>query len=185
MFQSKLIKFCAPTLAGIKCGSLFKFKTQYTLYADKLINKYNAVYNKNGIFFFNLFQRNNYVLIYVYRPKFLINHLYSIESQNFLRLYGYKLNNLDDMLNHLKYRFELLGRTPHEIGLFLGYPLCDVKGFIYNKGKNYKFSGPWKVYDNEYETILYFDKCKQCTNLYCSLFESGVPLNKLISLSMN
>ena len=51
MFQSKLIKFCAPTLAGIKCGSLFKFKTQYTLYADKLINKYNAVYNKNGIFF--------------------------------------------------------------------------------------------------------------------------------------
>ena len=45
MFQSKLIKFCAPTLAGIKCGSLFKFKTQYTLYADELINKYNAVYN--------------------------------------------------------------------------------------------------------------------------------------------
>lgn len=185
MFQSKLIKFCAPTLAGIKCGSLFKFKTIYPLYADELIHKYNSIYNKNGIFFFNLFQRNNYVLIYVYRPKCLINHLYSIESQNFLRLYGYKLNNLDNMLNHLKYRFELLGRTPHEIGLFLGYPLCDVKGFIYNKGKNYKFSGPWKVYDNEYETILYFDKCKQCTKLYCDLFESGVPLNKLISLSMN
>ena len=43
MFQSKLIKFCAPTLAGIKCGSLFKFKTQYTLYADELINKYNGL----------------------------------------------------------------------------------------------------------------------------------------------
>ena len=62
MFQSKLIKFCAPTLAGIKCGSLFKFKTQYTLYTDELINRYNTIYNKDGIFFFNLFQRNNYVL---------------------------------------------------------------------------------------------------------------------------
>ena len=113
MFQSKLIKFCAPTLAGIKCGSLFKFKTQYTLYTDELINRYNTIYNKDGIFFFKLFQRNNYALIYVYRPKYLINHLCSIETQNFLKLYGYKLNNLDDMLNHLKYRFELLGRTPH------------------------------------------------------------------------
>ena len=91
MFQSKLIKFCAPTLAGIKCGSLFKFKTQYTLYADELINRYNTIYNKDGIFFFNLFQRNNYSLIYVYRPKYLINHLCSIETQNFLKLYGYKL----------------------------------------------------------------------------------------------
>ena len=53
MFQSKLIKFCAPTLAGIKCGSLFKFKTQYTLYTDELINRYNTIYNKDGIFFFN------------------------------------------------------------------------------------------------------------------------------------
>ena len=185
MFQSKLIKFCAPTLAGIKCGSLFKFKTQYTLYADELINRYNTIYNKDGIFFFNLFQRNNYSLIYVYRPKYLINHLCSIETQNFLKLYDYKLNNLDDMLHHLKYRFQLLGRTPHEIGLFLGYPLCDVKGFIYNNGKNYKFSGPWKVYDNESETILYFDKCKQCTNLYCNLFKSGVSLDKLISINLN
>ena len=86
---------------------------------------------------------------------------------------------------HLKYRFQLLGRTPHEIGLFLGYPLCDVKGFIYNNGKNYKFSGPWKVYDNESETILYFDKCKQCTNLYCNLFKSGFSLDKLISINLN
>lgn len=46
-------------------------------------------------------------------------------------------------------------------------------------------AGPWKVYDNESETILYFDKCKQCTNLYCNLFKSGVSLDKLISINLN
>ncbi|MFQ7119107.1 MAG: DUF3793 family protein, partial [Intestinibacter sp.] len=138
-----------------------KFKTQYTLYADELINRYNTIYNQRW-HLLSIFFKGIITLKSMYIDLNILNHLCSIETQNFLKLYDYKLNNLDDMLNHLKYRFQLLGRTPHEIGLFLGYPLCDVKGFIYNNGKNYKFSGPWKVYDNESETILYFDKCKQC-----------------------
>lgn len=183
MFQSKLVKFCAPTLAKIKCASLFKFKAMDTISTDKLIYIYNKTYNKYGLFFFNIFQKNNYNLIYIYRPNYLVKNLSSTEIKNFLKLYDYELNNLDDTLNHLKYRFELLGRTPHEIGLFLGYPLCDVKGFIYNKGKNYKFCGLWKVYANEIETISYFDKCKKCTSLYCKLFQSGISLEKLITFN--
>jgi len=43
---------------------------------------------------------------------------------------------------YAKYKQEF----PHEIGLFLGYPLCDVTGFIRNKGKHYLSNGFWKVY---------------------------------------
>ncbi|MCD8022800.1 MAG: DUF3793 family protein [Lachnospiraceae bacterium] len=35
---------------------------------------------------------------------------------------------------------------PHEMGIFLGYPLEDVRGFIENRGQNFKMSGYWKVY---------------------------------------
>ncbi len=35
---------------------------------------------------------------------------------------------------------------PHEIGVFLGYPLADVIGFIQNRGKNFTACGYWKVY---------------------------------------
>lgn len=38
---------------------------------------------------------------------------------------------------------------PHEIGLFLGYPLEDVQGFIENRAEGYKCVGCWKVYGDE------------------------------------
>ncbi|MDY4575937.1 MAG: DUF3793 family protein [Intestinibacter sp.] len=180
MFQAKLIKFCSPTLAGFKTGNLFKFKNKYNICVDNILKEYNKNYSKKGVFFFKVFEKNDYALIYVYRPNYLLRDLSSPKSSEFLKLYGYKLDNLDNILAQLRYRFEILESTPHEIGLFLSYPFCDVKGFIDNQGKNYKYCGCWKVYDNEKSTLLYFDKCKQCTNLYCRLFKFGIPLDKLI-----
>jgi hypothetical protein len=37
---------------------------------------------------------------------------------------------------------------PHEVGIFLGYPLADVDAFIQNKGRNYLLNGYWKVYSD-------------------------------------
>jgi hypothetical protein len=61
-------------------------------------------------------------------------------------------------LNCLKKKFETYRQFPHEIGLFLGYPVDDVLGFVKNKGQNYKFCGYWKVYGN-------VEKAKN--NFYC------------------
>ena len=87
---------------------------------------------------------------------------------------------MDSDLNYLKYRFESLQKTPHEIGVFLGYPIWDVKGFIDYKGKDFKYCGTWKVYNNTDYAKIYFKKCKYYTNLYCKLFSLGVPLEYLI-----
>ena len=35
---------------------------------------------------------------------------------------------------------------PHEIGVFLGYPLEDVVGFIRHRGKCFTCCGCWKSY---------------------------------------
>lgn len=50
---------------------------------------------------------------------------------------------------------------PHEVGLFLGYPLDDVTGFIEQKGKNYKCCGIWKVYGNEKQTQMLFPETEE------------------------
>ena len=34
------------------------------------------------------------------------------------------------------------------LGIFLGYPLADVKGFIEHNGKDFLYQGYWKVYEN-------------------------------------
>ncbi len=62
---------------------------------------------------------------------------------------------------------------PHEIGIFLDYPLGDVIGFIKNSGQNYKCAGCWKVYCNECETLKLFHKYRKCRDIYRSLWQNG------------
>ena len=58
---------------------------------------------------------------------------------------------------------------PHEMGVFLGYPLGDVKGFIEHHGKEYLCSGYWKVYQDE-------QKAKSTFQLYQSVRDAVLQL---------
>ena len=53
------------------------------------------------------------------------------------------------------------GDFPHEVGLFLGYPVEDVIGFIENKGKNCLCCGCWKCYSNACAAQKAFDKFRK------------------------
>ena len=68
---------------------------------------------------------------------------------------------------------------PHEIGLFLDYPLPDVVGFIEQGGKNCKYCGIWKVYSNECETKALFDRFRKCKEVYQKVFARGRTLADL------
>ena len=68
---------------------------------------------------------------------------------------------------------------PHEIGVFLGYPLEDVLGFIENGGRNCLYCGCWKVYANECAALEAFVRSEKCKSVYQRLFASGCPLSKL------
>ena len=50
----------------------------------------------------------------------------------FLESYGYRSLVVDEALNHLQQRILENDGFPHEIGIFLDYPLADVIGFIEN-----------------------------------------------------
>ena len=68
---------------------------------------------------------------------------------------------------------------PHEIGVFLGYPLADVKGFIENRGANYLCSGLWKVYCDEQEAQRTFQRYRKCTDIYEKLWLAGHSIGRL------
>lgn len=68
---------------------------------------------------------------------------------------------------------------PHEIGVFLGYPLKDVVGFIQNKGKNCKCCGCWKVYSDECEARKKFARYEKCKTIYMSMFQRGKSVLQL------
>ena len=99
--------------------------------------------------------------------------------KEFLNEYGYESTDLDYCIERLKSRLKSGETFPHEIGIFLGYPLGDVKGFIENAGKNSKCSGCWKVYCNECEAIKTFEKYEKCKKIYHKLWLQGRSIAKL------
>jgi hypothetical protein len=68
---------------------------------------------------------------------------------------------------------------PHEVGLFLGYPPEDVKGFMEDARRGVKCAGCWKVYGNGEEAVKTFSRYKKCTDIYRKELSKGRSLLQL------
>ena len=72
------------------------------------------------------------------------------------------------------------GKFPHEIGLILGYPAEDVRGFMDNNGKNFLYTGYWKVYKDVDNKVKLFEKFKIAEELLICLLSSGMDMEYII-----
>ena len=83
------------------------------------------------------------------------------------------------LLQQLSRRLCCEADFPHEIGVFLGYPLYDVVGFIENAGRNFTCCGCWKAYGDPSAAQRHFAQLNKCTAVYLRLFRSGTPIQRL------
>ncbi|MPM95853.1 hypothetical protein SDC9_143008 [bioreactor metagenome] len=154
---------CAPTLKGLKAASTVtlcnydrNMKNNWSLYKDEILKEL-------GIKSFELRETKDYIAILLYDENLLYNKLKKEEISYFLSDYGYKPgSSLDQYLCTLKRRYEAMN-CPHELGVFLDFPLKDVKTFIDNPNEPYLLCGYWKVYHNKtsaLEIFKSFDKAK-------------------------
>ena len=178
-FEMLLVRHCSPTLAGLKTASLFicQFKDRGSL--DERMTAWNALLNKKDVFLTVLKLDSDRALVYVYREKMLAEDLRSEAARRFLSRYGYRRSGPSEAIEQLKGRFLDGSSFPHEIGLFLGYPLHDVVGFINNGGRACLLTGCWKVYSNEDEAKERFEALRRCKNEYLDVFNSGIPVDQL------
>lgn len=179
MLERLLIRHCSPTLAGIKTANLFNW---YFLLIDELavqLEEVNEKLNSKGIYVEVLSIRKSSALILAYRNGSLTADLNKNGVAEFLSAYGYRNTSVGYAIGRLKKRLAGQCGFPHEIGLFLGYPLEDVTGFINNAGKNSKCVGCWKVYCNEHETVKLFERYKRCTDVYRRMFAGGHSIVQL------
>lgn len=177
--EKMLIEHCSATLASIKMASLFNISFDDVKDLEEQICYWNRNMQKKGIYLLVLRITNEKALVYVYRKRNLESCLKNPSIQDFLRKYGYKNGEIGASLNHLKERMVQNEGFPHEIGVFLDYPLKDVEGFIENKGKNFKISGMWKVYANENETEKLFTRYRKCREIYIRLWKQGKSVMQL------
>ena len=159
-FESLLANYCAPALKQYKYANMFHLPKDDDSIRS-FIKQYNQQFNSKGIFFILIEQETQYT-IYVYNSK-LKDYISSNAVQNFLKSYQYP-NTFELCIQELKKRLNTKN-FPHEIGVFLGYPLDDVIGFI--EHKPYYLVGDWKVYQNVNEAKKQFDLFKQTkTSVY-------------------
>ena len=173
MIEKCLIEHCAPTLASLKAANLFNDCCGEGENIDYQLELWNQLMNPKGVKLVALRSRGSRSLIYVYREKQLAKKLNRPGVARFLKHYGYENTEPEQCLALLKKRFEESDGFPHEIGIFLDYPLGDVIGFIQNEGQNYKCSGCWKVYWNECEALKMFQKYHKCREDYRNLWAKG------------
>jgi hypothetical protein len=179
-FEQMLISHCAPTLAGIKPANLFCYRYDSDECMKSIIVECRSLLSDRGLEFFVLRNRHQVCLIYVYRLKELNKIINASDNQKFLLQKGYRnFSDLSEVLALLAQNFANSMHFPHEVGLFLGYPLEDVIGFISNKGENYYQVGPWKVYSDPETAVKKFEKFKKCTMIYKRLFSEGKTLKQL------
>ena len=179
MSEELLVKQCAPTLAGIKTGSLFPCPCddRESLLAD--IRRLNRLLVPKGLCLLPLRYSEKNVLLYLFRPAELSRDLQNGEAAELLRQEGYPCESCGKCLATLTRKLRSGEEFPHEIGLFLSYPPEDVKGFIENRAANYKLSGLWKVYGDEKKAKELFAKYKKCTDIYCERYEAGCGIAEL------
>lgn len=144
---------CAPILKGSKAACIVTVKPhEFSVIRDMLKN--------TGLSYRLLKTGRNHSILYLYRENQLYKYMCQAGVTEFLKKYGYYGVSIEEMLDILSDRILLYGdgkiEFPHEIGIFLGYPIADVKGFIENEGKNFVYSGYWKVYENVAEAMRLF-----------------------------
>ncbi len=178
MWEEMLVRNCAPTLAGIKTGNMFSCPFEDEQKIRFYLRGLNLALRKKGLRVIPLRYKNGNALIYVYRPVLLIRDLGSPEASRILESFGYGNASADICISKLRKRLDESEEFPHEIGLFLGYPPEDVKGFINNSG-GCKYSGLWKVYGDVEKAKNLFSKYKRCTATYCAMHKNGKSIDGL------
>lgn len=181
-FESLLIEHCAPTLAKAKTANLFRYHIGGHESIENTAARWDSQLFQYGVHvrIIKYSTRANDCLIYVSRENALKKDLKRAGVGSFLKECGYDhCNTLDEYLLHLSVRLKEYDIFPHEIGLFLGYPVEDVIGFVENEGRNYHYLGFWKVYSDLGSARKCFEHYKKCTDIYKKLYENGRTIIQL------
>jgi hypothetical protein len=115
-----------------------------------------------GLEYYELRKNSESTTILFYDKERLCQTIYDEENMAYLRDFNYNAHmKLEEVLGILKNRIRYT--CPHEMGIFLGFPLEDVREFTENPQRPCVMCGYWKVYHNTEkasERFKCYDKAK-------------------------
>lgn len=154
-------------MAGIKPASLVSCRHSRFPQLSRQLEVYGRAFGRKDVYFQILCTCAQRDLLLVYRRAMLEDCLGQADAAALLEGFGYRREEpLESKLARLARRAAGQGGFPHEIGLFLGYPVEDVAGFIRHGGADCKLCGCWKVYGDVEQAAQQFARinrvCRAC-----------------------
>lgn len=179
MIEILIAKHCAPALAGIKPSNIVTCQKSLVADIEKEVQRLNEQLNVRDIYIEILCECAERALLMVYRKSVLFKHLNFTLNKGFLMQYGYKsARQIEEYFEILKQRLTC-DNFPHEIGVFLGYPLRDIYCFINHRDEGCILIGDWKVYHNPEEAQKTFCRYRACKRAVTNKVSSGKSLAQI------
>lgn len=171
--ETQLALQCAPLIAGLKTSNLL-------IIPKENVPKVKRILKCTILSYFILYVGEEKTILLVYDASSLGAYLGRKKVKNLLLQWGYEESSMREWLYLLQERYkryvEERANFPHEMGLFLGYPVEDVVGFIENSGKNSLYSGYWKVYGDVSEKMMLFQKFDMAKENLIQFLASGMTI---------
>ena len=177
--EMQLVVQCAPLFAGLKISNLLIISEEHKMAFQGIMDESDL-----SVYFLTRFNGKLVYLLFSYEELEIF--LQNSEVQAFFLKEGYEELSVHAILRKFRARYEehmISGvEFPHEMGLILGYPIEDVKGFIENEGNNYLYSGYWKVYKKPEEKKRIFKSYDNATELIVKMMSHGMTMSDIIGI---
>ncbi|SDB26802.1 DUF3793 family protein [Eubacterium oxidoreducens] len=178
----QLILQCAPLIAQLKVSNLLRIHKREVPKLVRLLKMVNVSY-------YLLLDDGERVTFLVFRKEALVAYLNEKWNRSYLESLGYCDQNLTSLLLRFRerYRAHILTKTdfPHEMGLFLGYPIEDVVGFVRKQGTQFLFSGYWKVYKDAAVKRALFEEYDQARECMLVMYAEGMTIEQILKYYQN
>ncbi|HXE95569.1 MAG TPA: DUF3793 family protein [Dongiaceae bacterium] len=132
-----------------------------------------SVIEESGLECYELADRGESLLLLIYHPSSLAELLRRPNVTAILRRAGYPVPAAPEkLLRVLAARFTVES-FPHEIGVFLGYPLKDVLGFLGWARIPFTCQGPWRIYGAAAESLRLAELHRECRCRMAGMLSAG------------
>lgn len=168
---------CAPLLAGLKVSNLLIIPAEDIAKMKQILLHSDVEYRILSV-------KGGKATILLFRREGLERYFADADVRKLLQRLGYQEESLPAMLFCFQKRYiayqKKEGGFPHEMGIFLGYPVEDVAGFIRHQGKAFLYNGYWKVYESPQKKAFLFQQFDRAQKILVEHISKGGGLRECI-----
>lgn len=178
-FNQLFIKCSSPAMCGIKPSNLFTVSSD--CFSDVVFKRWEQMLSEQGLSVSTFRSSSNTTMVFVYDMAWIRRILKEPLVAAYLNGKEYFCtDDADRTLKQLFFRLQTDEAFPHEVGIFLGYPVEDVINFEENQGRCCKYCGYWKSYCNPEEAKKCCDRYRQCSRICRQWFDEGFSIPQII-----